>query len=437
MTAESTPDPIFSIVIPVWNGAAYLPACLESLAAQTACRPWNRCEIIAVDNASVDDSAAVIESLGGAVRLLRNPSNLGFGGGCNRGLAAARGEILVVLNQDTTVVPGWLEALSAVFEDPQVGIAGCRILYPGSEIVQHTGGRIDWPLGLAHHLADGDDQPLEREWVTGAALAMRRAVYSEIGGFDEGFWPGYFEDTDLCLRARAKGYKVLYVPDAVVYHQESTSLTDRRQLNAAYQRGRLRFVLKHLSPDRWLREFVPAERAFQREGMRGQDSITLHLAYLWTMLTAGAVLREQWQAPLSTQIQVYDALQELYHQSWHDERERLQMGVNSLWRLWPQPLPTVDATSPVAEPPVMDDIRFHSSLPIVGPLVSGLRTLWYNMAARWALAHLRRQQEVINRVQAAQIEQLQRQINVLVHENELLARQLAGRQTDGSERPLC
>jgi GT2 family glycosyltransferase len=180
-----------SVIIPVWNGREYLPGCLDALLAQE----YPDFEVIAVDNASVDGSAELIAEQYPQVRLIRSSRNLGFAGGCNAGLKVARGDVLVLLNQDTVVLPGWLLALVEALQQPEVGIVGCKILYPDGKTIQHAGGWIEWPLGLAHHYGHGEldqgqwDQLREVEYVTGAAMAFWGHVVKQIGGMDEGFWP--------------------------------------------------------------------------------------------------------------------------------------------------------------------------------------------------------------------------------------------------------
>jgi GT2 family glycosyltransferase len=140
-----------SVIIPIWNGSEYLHACLDSLMAHD----YPIFEIIAVDNASVDGSAELIARHYPQVRLIRNAVNLGFAGGCNAGLKAAQGDILVLLNQDVIVQPGWLRALVKALQKPKIGIVGCKMLYPDGRTIQHAGGWIEWPLGLAHHYGRG------------------------------------------------------------------------------------------------------------------------------------------------------------------------------------------------------------------------------------------------------------------------------------------
>src|SRR5688572_30625035 len=125
-----------SVVIPAWNGERHLEACLQALLAQGDAPD----EVIVVDNASVDGSATVVREQFPSVRLICNETNLGFSGGCNVGIAAAQGEIVVLLNQDAVVEAGWLQALmEAMHSEPAVGIAGGKAFYPDGRL-QHAGG---------------------------------------------------------------------------------------------------------------------------------------------------------------------------------------------------------------------------------------------------------------------------------------------------------
>ncbi len=272
--------PTVSIIIPVWNGEAYLEACLTALLAQEGAS----FEVIAVDNASSDGSVPLVAEKFPTVRLIRNTTNLGFAGGCNVGLRAAQGDYLILLNQDTRVNPGWLAVLVETLQDESIGIVGCKIFYPDGVTLQHAGAWFEWPLGLAHHHgygeADSEEWSTAREVeaVTGAAIALRREVLEKVGLLDEGFWPGYFEDSDWCLRIRRAGYKIWYQPAATLLHQESTSIRDPLLRSQFYQRGRLRFLMKHTPPGRFLSEVVPAEERYQEPAIMGLEIIYLRQA---------------------------------------------------------------------------------------------------------------------------------------------------------------
>lgn len=145
-----------------------------------------------------------------------------FAGNCNTGASGSAAEFLVFLNDDCLLLAGWLEPLLAAFEDPRVGVAGCKLVYPNGQL-QHAGVWFDQPNGVltAHNLLT--DAPTRTvEAVTGACMAVRRECWTELRGFDAGFVNGY-EDVDLCLRARKAGWQIRYVAESVVVHFESQS----------------------------------------------------------------------------------------------------------------------------------------------------------------------------------------------------------------------
>ena len=217
--------PRVSVIIPVHGQLAHTLACLRSIACHGAAAPF---ELIVVDDASPDDSAATLARIDG-LRLLRNPHNLGFIGSCNAGAAAARGEFLLFLNNDTQVTPGWLDALLACFaDDPDCGIAGARLVYPDGRL-QEAGALVfadgsAWNVG---RFEDRDDPRFayrrEVDYVSGAALMIPRALFAELGGFDTRYAPAYYEDADLAFAVRARGRKVVYQPASLIVHDEGTS----------------------------------------------------------------------------------------------------------------------------------------------------------------------------------------------------------------------
>jgi hypothetical protein len=261
-----------------------------------------------------------------------------------------------------------------------VGVAGCKALYADGETIQHAGGRIEWPVAMAEHYGSGErdagqwDTPREVDYVTGAAMAFRRDVLEAVGRgpLDEGFWPGYYEDVDFCYRARAAGYEVWYIPGAVLVHEESPSLGGTTRLSIVFHQGRLRFVLKHLPPESFVRDFVPAERSTLLADAQGELALALRTAYLGAMPLVGSLCVRRWRADVEAVSAVVEALQQLY--------------------LHPMPGP-----EDVPIEPALEELEFRSSLPVLGPLVARLRSLWYGVAARWAVRHLARQQEAVNR----------------------------------------
>ena len=254
-----------SVIIPVWNGASVILDCLEALYAHSGA---NLREVICVDNASTDPSAALIAQRFPQARLLRQPVNLGFAGGVNAGLDEARGELLVLLNQDCVVQPGWLQALIQTFaERPEFGILGCMIFNADGSL-NHTGAVIRQPEVIGEHLVDhGDARVVRRDYVTGAAFALRRETWQAVGRFDEGYYPGYFEESDYCYRARRKGIETACVMEARVTHHLSGDSwrLDLVRHTADQYRMRYRFICKHLDAEA-LGQFFHAEQvAIQNE----------------------------------------------------------------------------------------------------------------------------------------------------------------------------
>lgn len=396
-----------SIIIPVWNGRHLLPPCLASLRAEQL-QDNSRLEIIAVDNGSADGSADWIAAQAPDVRLLRNRYNLGWSGGCNQGLRVAQGDILVLLNQDTQVEPGWLQALERAFDDPRVGIAGCKIHYLDGVTIQHAGAWTEWPLAYGHHVGHHEvdagqwDVAKAVEWVTGAAIAIRRTVYTSIGELDEEFWPGYMADIDYCLRAQAQGFETWYIPSAVLRHQESASTSDKAELNRIFNRNRLRFTLKHLPPARWLQEVAPAEQALLANS-QGREAIIRQLNLLDAAVAAPALLLHYWQADQATIQKVVETLRSLAQTHSAVLNAQMDAAITQSGAL-PAPPPLVDLT----------EVEFTSNTALVGPLFSGFRRLWYNVAARWAILHLRKEQDLINRQQFEYNQRLQAQLQTQV-----------------------
>ena len=221
----TSPAPRISVIVPVHGKLPYTLACLRSLARHAAEVPF---EVIVVDDASPDDSAATLQQIEG-LQLLRNPHNLGFIGSSNAGAQAARGEYLLFLNNDTQVTAGWMDALLRCFADrADCGIAGSRLVYPDGRL-QEAGGLVFadgscWTSGRF----EPRDAPAFRyrrqtDYVSGAALMIPRTLFDQLGGFDTRYTPAYYEDVDLAFAVRQTGLKVYYEPGSTVIHCEGIS----------------------------------------------------------------------------------------------------------------------------------------------------------------------------------------------------------------------
>ncbi len=220
--------PLVSIVIPVRNQLALTRACVESLRANTP----DPVEIIVVDNGSEDDTPAWAAAQPD-VRHLRNDENRGFAAACNQGLAAARGDYVVLLNNDTLTPVGWLDALIApMVRDPGIGLTGprsnwvfsvqmCNEAQYGSDVAQMHRFAADWRL---RHHATG----FQVGKLVGFCLAIRRQVIDAIGGLDEAFGAGNYEDDDYCIRAMLAGFKCWVANDCFVHHWGSQTFKSEK-----------------------------------------------------------------------------------------------------------------------------------------------------------------------------------------------------------------
>ncbi len=182
--------------------------------------------MVVVDNASTDGTARLLAECYPSVRVVRSPTNTGFAGGVVQGLAFVRTPYAVLVNNDATVRPGWLAALTAPFRDPAVGAVCSKLLLPDGRI-NSAGGWLA-PDGYARDIGFGDpdegqwDAPATVAFGCGAAVALRMAAVLEVGGMDPRFFL-YYEDVDLSWRLRLAGWSVRYEPTAVVVHQHSAT----------------------------------------------------------------------------------------------------------------------------------------------------------------------------------------------------------------------
>jgi len=237
-SVPASAQPVVSIVIPVYNHCRHTLACLRALAAHP---PETACEIIVVDDGSSDDTAAWMPQLEG-LRYHVRAQNGGFIAACNDGLHLSRGQYVVLLNNDTVPQPGWLDALLDTFQAvPEAGLVGAQLLYPDGRL-QEAGGVVFndascWSYGRFESAEDPRYSSLrDTDYCSGAALAIPRALFEQLGGLDARYAPAYYEDTDLAFKVRAAGHRVLVQPASRVVHDEGTSNgTDTGSGVKAYQ----------------------------------------------------------------------------------------------------------------------------------------------------------------------------------------------------------
>lgn len=222
---DAASRPLVSVIVVNHNRAQLLTECLGSLQSQD----YPRLEILAVDNASSDDSRQAVQSLGDRrIRLVALSENRGFAGGNNAGFRQAGGEYLALLNNDAQADPGWVSALVDALEgSPSSGMAASKILFQGTRIIDKAGHLIH-PDGQNRGRGTGEtdqgqfDESEEALFPDGCAALYRRRLIEQTGGFDEDFF-AYADDADLGLRARWLGWGCIYVPNALVHHRHSST----------------------------------------------------------------------------------------------------------------------------------------------------------------------------------------------------------------------
>lgn len=230
----------------------------------------NSFEVLFVDNASTDLSVEWVQETYPSVRVVRHPENWAYCKGNNRAVEHARGEVLVLLNNDVEVEPDWLSPIQTAFlEDNQLGAAQPKIRqfvdrsmfeYAGAaggfldrDGYPFTRGRIFDTLEIDHGQYDED---VDLFWASGTALAFRKALFQELGGFEESFFM-HMEEIDLCWRLKSIGYRVALIPESIVYHMGGASLSNlSSQKNYLNFRNNLLMLYRNLPPSIWRRVLV-------------------------------------------------------------------------------------------------------------------------------------------------------------------------------------
>ena len=211
---------LVSVVILTYNGKEFFDIIMPTLYAQT----YDNVEIVVVDNNSTDGSAEYVKKNYPNVVLVENKENRGYCGGNNDGINVAKGEYIVIINDDNECDPDWLsEAIKVMESDPKVGVVGVKVLRRDDRISFDTAGvnlNKDCSV-LIRGFGEKDhgqyDEACDVFSGAGNGVIFRRKMLDDIGLFDEDFW-AHYDETDLCFRARLRGWKVMYAPKAVIYH---------------------------------------------------------------------------------------------------------------------------------------------------------------------------------------------------------------------------
>jgi GT2 family glycosyltransferase len=246
LSLPTSDKPLVSIVVLLFNQAELTFQCLRSL-QHALDLP---CEIIIADNASSDRTGELLDRVDGA-RIVRNSENLHFVRGVNAAADLARGEHLLLLNNDTRVTPGSIgAAVGLLDEDPGVGAVGGRIelldgtLQEAGSIIWRDGSCVGYGRG-ADPCAPEFQFRREVDYCSGAFLMVRRALFEQLGRFDEAFAPAYYEETDLCMRIRAAGASVVYEPGVHISHFEFGSSAGSAAAVALQTRNQAIFAARH------------------------------------------------------------------------------------------------------------------------------------------------------------------------------------------------
>lgn len=244
---------LISVVIPNWNGAPYLPVCLNALRRQTL-PPY---EVIVVDNASTDESRDLLAAHYPDVRVIALPRNLRFAGACNIGIRASSGEAVALLNNDTEADPHWLEHVTRCFaEHPDAGFVASKLRLFDRREYLHSAGDFYSRRGVPGNRGvwQKDEGQFDQPYVfgaCGAAAVYKRALLDRIGLLDERF-EFSCEDVDLAWRAQLAGYRCAFAHDAIVYHK--VSATGGGVLNSFYDGRNFLWLLAKDVPGEVLRE---------------------------------------------------------------------------------------------------------------------------------------------------------------------------------------
>jgi GT2 family glycosyltransferase len=241
-------------VIPNYNGKHLLEKNLPAVIASLKGRALT--EIIVVDDASSDGTADWLTEEYPEVKIIRNNNNLRFGRSCNRGVSQAKGDIVVLLNNDVNPRSDFLSSVIPHFADEKIFAVGFgEINSVNGKIISGGRGVSKFERGLVIHWRPKDQNSQSATWLSGGSMAFNKSIWDRLGGFDELFRPAYEEDRDLCWQALKSGYKIVFEPKAIVEHfHESTNLKlfGKTKISLYSLKNQLLFVWKNISSPGYL-----------------------------------------------------------------------------------------------------------------------------------------------------------------------------------------
>ena len=237
--------------------------CLDSIYSQSTGN-----QVVVVDNASTDNSLESARRRFQHIEVIGLLQNTGVAAGWNAGARLARDSPFIFITQDVFIANNFqieIERVQATVAS--TAIIGAVLLYPETSIVQHAGAVISYPDFQTQHVDRGKayessryETVSDQDYVTGAVFGCRPEAFWRLGGSDEAFRPAYFEDVDLCIRARTCGWRVVLCPTALAFHRESTVLgVESAQFVSSYTRNRFLCAFKHLTPVQIRHDFVDYE----------------------------------------------------------------------------------------------------------------------------------------------------------------------------------
>ena len=250
-----------SIIIVSYKRLDYLRKCVRSIIDTVK---QIRYEIIIVDNQSADGTPEVIRREFPGLRMIENTENLGFAKGNNRGILAAKGKFILLLNNDTEALPKSIEALFGIIsQSPEVGLLGCRLIHP-DRTIQQSFGRMLSPMTqlgqklFTNKIYENSGNPIAQslltkwhsvekdvDWIRGACMRIRREALTQAGLMDEQFFM-FLEDVDMSTQIRKAGWKVRFTPKASIIHYEGASVSKNPLKSALeYRKSQLYFYKKY------------------------------------------------------------------------------------------------------------------------------------------------------------------------------------------------